>query len=78
MVELVDRTELAIDEVIEVVGQATIEAVLTMSAVGVAGPKQARKRSRRARRLGTGGSGVRSTCRTGRFGWSGRGCAAAA
>ena len=43
MVELVERTELAIDEVIEVVGRATIEAVLTMSAEGVAGPKQAGK-----------------------------------
>ena len=43
MVELVERTELAIDEVIEVVGRATIEAVLAMSAEGVAGPKQAGK-----------------------------------
>jgi len=41
MVELVERTELAIDEVIEVMGRATIEAVLAMSAEGVAGPKQA-------------------------------------
>jgi transposase-like protein len=43
MVELVERTELAIDEVIEVVGRATIEAVLEMSAEGVAGPKPAGK-----------------------------------
>ena len=43
MVELVERTELAIDEVIEVMGWATIEAVLAMSAEGVAGPKQAGK-----------------------------------
>jgi transposase-like protein len=41
MVELVDRAELAIDEVIEVMGRATIEAVLAMSAEAVAGPKQA-------------------------------------
>lgn len=41
MVELVDRAELAIEEVIEVMGRATIEAVLEMSAEGVAGPKQA-------------------------------------
>lgn len=41
MVELVDRAELAIDEVIEVIGRATIEAVLDMSAEAVAGPKQA-------------------------------------
>lgn len=41
MVELVDRAELAIDSVIEVMGRATIEAVLEMSAEAVAGPKQA-------------------------------------
>ena len=40
MVELVDRAELAIEEVIEVMGRATIEAVLEMSAEAVAGPKQ--------------------------------------
>ena len=43
MVELVERTELAIDEVIAVMGRATLEAVLAMSAEGVAGPKQAGK-----------------------------------
>ena len=37
MVELVERTELAIDEVITVMGRATLEAVLAMSAEGVAG-----------------------------------------
>lgn len=41
MVELVEHAELAIGEVIEVMGRATIEAVLEMSAEGVAGPKQA-------------------------------------
>jgi putative transposase len=41
MVGLVEQAELAIDEVIEVMGRATIEAVLEMSAEGVAGPKQA-------------------------------------
>ena len=44
MVELVERAELAIDEVIDEVGRATIGAVLEMSAEGVAGPKQAGKR----------------------------------
>ena len=44
MVELVERTEVAIDEVIDVVGRATIGAVLEMSAEGVAGPKQAGKK----------------------------------
>ncbi len=43
MVALVERAELAIDEVIGVMGRATIEAVLEMSAEGVAGPKQAGK-----------------------------------
>ncbi len=46
MVELVERAELAIDRVIEVMGRATIEAVLEMSAEGVAGPKQAGKARR--------------------------------
>ncbi len=41
MVGLVEQAELVIDEVIEVMGRATIEAVLEMSAEGVAGPKQA-------------------------------------
>lgn len=41
MIELVESAELAIDEVIEVMGRATIEAVLEMSAEVVAGPKQA-------------------------------------
>ena len=43
MVALVERTGVAIDEVIQVMGRATIEAVLEMSAEGVAGPKQAGK-----------------------------------
>jgi len=44
MVELVEQAELAIDEVVEMMGRATVEAVLTMSAEAVAGPKQAGKR----------------------------------
>ena len=43
MVELVERAEMAIDEVIDVMGRATIEAVLDMSAEALAGPKQACK-----------------------------------
>jgi len=43
MVELIERSELAIDEVIDVLGRAAIEAVLETSAVSVAGPKQAGK-----------------------------------
>ena len=41
MLELVEQTEVAIAEVIQVMGRATIEAVLEMSAEGVAGVKQA-------------------------------------
>jgi len=43
MVELIERSELAIDEVIDVLGRAAIEAILEMSAASVAGPKQAGK-----------------------------------
>ncbi len=43
MVELVKRAEVVIDEVIEVMGGATVEAVLEMSAHGVVGPGQAGK-----------------------------------
>ena len=43
MVEFVERAEMAIDEVIDVMGRATIEAVLDMSAEALAGPKQACK-----------------------------------
>ena len=41
MLELVEQTEVVIAEVIQVMGRATIEAVLEMSAEGVAGVKQA-------------------------------------
>ena len=41
ILEFVEQAELAIDEVIEAMGRATIEAVLEMSAEGVAGTKQA-------------------------------------
>ena len=39
MVELVEQAEVAMDEVIDVMGRATIGAVLEMSAEGVAGPQ---------------------------------------
>ena len=39
LVELVERGEKAIDEVIDVLGRATVEAVLRMSAEQRAGPK---------------------------------------
>ncbi len=39
MVELISGAEMAVDELIDVTGRATIEAVLTLSAQEVAGPK---------------------------------------
>ncbi len=38
MLELIERAEMAVDELIDVAGRATIEAVLTLSAREVAGP----------------------------------------
>jgi transposase-like protein len=38
MVELIERSALAVDELIDVLGRASIEAVLRLSAEGVAGP----------------------------------------
>ena len=47
LVELLEKGERAIDEVIDVMGRVTVEAVLQMSAEQVAGPKaQGRRRSR--------------------------------
>jgi len=40
MVQLIEQAQVAVDEVIDVMGRATIEAVLMMSAEQVAGPKQ--------------------------------------
>ena len=40
MVELVEKAEVAIDDLVDVMGRATIEAVLQMSAEQIAGPKQ--------------------------------------
>ena len=40
LVELLERGEKAIDEVIDVMGRATVEAVLRMSAEQLAGPKR--------------------------------------
>ena len=71
MLELVEQTEVVIDEVIQVRGRATIEAVLEMSAEGVAGVKQA-GRSRAE------DDTVWFTCRTGRCVWSGHGSGAGA
>ena len=68
IVELVEQTELAIDEVVQVRGRATIEAVLEMSAEDVAGAKQAGRSRAEDDTVWYGRQG-----RTGRCVWSGRG-----
>ena len=45
MLELVEQAEMAVDELIDVAGRATIEAVLTLSAQELAGPKRPGKRT---------------------------------
>ncbi len=45
MLDLIEQAEMAVDELIEVAGRATIEAVLTLSAQEVAGPKHPGKRA---------------------------------
>jgi len=47
MVELVEQAECAVDDLVDVMGRATIEAILRMSAEGVAGPRQQGRRSDR-------------------------------
>ena len=45
MLELIEQAEMAVDELIDVAGRATIEAVLTLSARELAGPKHPGKRA---------------------------------
>ncbi len=45
MLDLIEQAEMAVDELIDVAGRATIEAVLTRSAQELAGPKHPGKRS---------------------------------
>lgn len=44
ILELIQQAELAVDELIDVAGRATIEAILTISAEQIAGPKQPGKK----------------------------------
>ena len=44
MLELIEQAEMAVDELIDVAGRATVEAVLTLSAQELAGPKHQGKR----------------------------------
>jgi hypothetical protein len=48
MLDLIEQAQVAIDELVDVMGRATIEAVLQMSAEQLAGPKQQGKRTDRA------------------------------
>ena len=45
LLDLVENAQCAIDDLIDVMGRATIEAVLRMSAEAIAGPKQQGKKS---------------------------------
>ncbi|MDE2505995.1 MAG: IS256 family transposase, partial [Planctomycetota bacterium] len=47
MLDLIENARCALDDLIDVMGRATIEAVLLMSAATVAGPKQQGKKSDR-------------------------------
>lgn len=47
MLDLVEQAQCAIDEVVDVMGRATIEAILRMSAEQLAGPRQQGKRTDR-------------------------------
>src|SRR5204862_6586060 len=48
MLELIQSACCAVDELIDVMGRATIEAVLTLSAIDVAGPKEQGQESARS------------------------------
>ena len=47
MLDLIANAQCAVDDLIDVMGRATIEAILLMSAAGLAGPKQQGKKSDR-------------------------------
>jgi len=47
MVDLIVQAEYAVDDLVDVMGRATIEAILRMSAEGVAGPRQQGRKSDR-------------------------------
>jgi len=58
MVGLIEQAEMAVDELIDVMGRATIEAVLLMSAEQVAGPRRPGKKSGEVRWYGSQGGVV--------------------
>jgi putative transposase len=58
MVSLIEQAEMAVDELIDVMGRATIEAVLLMSAQQVAGPREPGKKGGEVRWYGSQGGVV--------------------
>jgi len=58
MLELIEQADLAIDELIDVMGRATVEAVLLMSAEQVAGPRKPGKKGEEVRWYGRQGGVV--------------------
>ncbi len=73
MVELVEQSKMAVDELIDVLGRAQIEAVLRLSAEGIAGPPHPGKKGGRS--AGREAKRARCACRNGSCEWSGRDCA---
>ena len=71
MVELTEGSRMAIDELIDVLGRASIEAVLELSARGVAGEKQQGREKEAVRWHGR--QAGRVGCRTGSCGSGSRG-----
>ena len=59
MVELIEASRMAIDELIDVLGRASIEAVLGLSARGVAGEKQRGRKKESIRWYGSRAGSVR-------------------
>ncbi len=53
MLELIEQSRMAVDEVIDVVGRRVVEAILLLSAEGVAGPRQRGTTGGEVRRHGT-------------------------
>ena len=53
LVQLIEEAELVVDELIDVMGRATIQAVLQMSAEQIAGPNNGASETRRGRSTGT-------------------------
>jgi len=59
LVDLVEQSRLAVDEMVDVMGQAVVEAVLSLSAISVAGERHQGKAGGEVRRHGRQGGVVR-------------------